>query len=125
MGELTPPQRETIHTYMLGERSLHDWHAYLTTDRQTGTSTSSFRTMGNRYGYTAGEVAWWAVAAEAVYVHANGLNEEIQDSIDYCMGLVVNDNVEIADIVREYKWALPDDLVEQLDWRRVDYLEED
>lgn len=125
MSEQTPEQPETIHTYMLGDRSLADWHAWLTTDATTGEDTGHLQAPGSRYGRTSRDCAYWAVAAETVYAHANGVEDDLEGSFEFCMGLVVNDNVEIADMIREYLWVLPDDLKEQLDWGRIEFMEED
>jgi len=102
------PSRYTLDTYMLGDYSLRDWHHALTTDDK-GKPTGGLACPVSRYGRTATDCAYWAIAAEVIYVDSNGLSEadDLAADIELAMGLVVNDHPDIAGLVRDYGYALP------------------
>jgi hypothetical protein len=112
------PSPETMDTYRLGERSLREWHKWLTTD-PSGRDTGHLDTPGSRYGRTSTDCAWWAVAAQVVYSHASGTDEmdELEVSVDWLQGLAVNDHEDIGTLVREWAWVLPSDLKDELGYQ--------
>jgi hypothetical protein len=110
---------------LLGDRSLAQWHAYLTTDQRTGVWIGYQNVPRSRFGRTAEETAWWAIAAHAAYSYFTGQPwdvDETYDSMNYFMGLAANDNDSLGELVREFAKLLPHELIEQLDWERVDDL---
>jgi hypothetical protein len=113
------PLPETMDTYMIGDRSLADWHQWLTTE--DGEDVGHFGTGGSRYGATASQCAYWAIAGEVVYVHSVGLPDDIQSSLDHAMGLAVNDSDAVGEMVRDNLWLIPNDLAEKLDWERFEW----
>jgi hypothetical protein len=65
-------------------------------------------TPGSRYGRDATDCAPWAVACHLIYVDANGEEGEVSDSLDYYMGLAVNDSDGVEELVREHYHVLED-----------------
>ena len=109
-----PPLPETLDTELLHGRSLADWHRWLVTDEVTGEDMSHLAAPCSRYGRNADECAWWAVAAEVIYVHAKGGDDEAEVALSYLMSLAVNDHGDLAELVDEYWYAVPDALKQQL-----------
>jgi hypothetical protein len=116
MSEQTPPA-PTMETYTLGDRTLAEWHKWLTTDPRAGEDTGGLAAPGSRYGRTSRECGYFAIAAQVVYAHANGIEsqEDLEASLDWLMGLAINSHEDIGILVREWDWVLPEDLREQLD----------
>jgi hypothetical protein len=116
-----PPQ-SVLETYVVDGRSLADWHTYLTTDRETGEPNGYLQTPGSKYGSTADECAWWAVAAHSTYAYLQGAVGEEYDaeqSMEIFMELAVNDDWTLVHLVREMHGVLPSELVDMLDWERA------
>lgn len=90
-------------------QTLRYWLNFLTTDRVTGEDTGHLIVPCSRYGRTTREVAPWAIACEIIYVEASGENDEDdpRDALHFYMGLVVNDSPDPAEMVRDYRYALP------------------
>lgn len=95
--------------YELHGETLRYWLDFLTTAPTTGEDTGHLETPCSRYGRTSREVAPWAVACEVIYVEVNGENSEDnpRDGLNWYMGMAVNDNETIADMVNDYRYVLP------------------
>lgn len=109
------PDQENLETYQLGDRTLQQWHDWLTTDRTTGEPSGHLDAPGSRYGSTSDDCAWWAIAVECVYAESNGLPDEPEESMDFAMGLVVNDSSEVETMLRDRWFAVPDALKEKVE----------
>lgn len=115
MSEQIPqPSPESLEEYHLGDTSLRDWHTRLTTDTETGESNGHLATPCSRYGSTSDDCAYWALASEVAYTHANGIDDDLVESLDSFMGLAVNDHPDIAGIALCYWEFLPAGLRKQL-----------
>lgn len=99
--------RDPLEAIEVHGESLRYWHKWLTTDEDTGEYTGHLLAPGSRYGRNAEDCAWWAVAAETIYVDANGNDDAPKLSLGYFMGLAVNDSEHLADMVLEYWHAVP------------------
>src|SRR5437667_8320411 len=88
-------------------QSLVQWHKWLTTDEETGKPTGHLACPASRYGRIAADCAWWAIAGEIIYVEANGEEGDPHTSLDYLMGLAVNDHDDIGTLVCDYWYVLP------------------
>ena len=108
-----------LDRYVLGERSLAGWHEFLTTDPATGEPTGHLETPMSRYGRDAATTAWWATAAQVTYSHATCEDQTTAESINYFMGLAVNDDRTLYELVETFREAVPAELTEQLDWERA------
>src|SRR5215207_1467653 len=114
MSELAR-RSSALETYTLGDRSLLDWHDYLTTDVETGEPTGHLAVPSSRYGRIADETAWWAIAAQGAFTYASGVDSTNQEFLDYFMGLTVNDDPSVYGLVKEFKSVMPTELIDQLD----------
>ena len=122
MSEWLPRSESVLETYIVDGRSLGDWHRYLTTNKETGEPNGYLRTPGSKYGSTADECAWWAVAAHSTYTYLQGaVGEEYdaEESMELFMELAVNNHWGLVHLVREMKGVLPSELVDMLDWDRA------
>jgi hypothetical protein len=117
------PRRSALETYIVDGRSLAEWHTYLTTDKETGNTTRYDLTPGSRYGDTADECAWWAIAAHSAFTYFLGSTgrepDPPEESVEICMYLAVNDDRTLGNLVWEYRGVLPPELVDMLDWARA------
>lgn len=78
-----------------------DGIAWLTTDAETGEDTGWLRVPCSRYGSTGEECA--PVAWRLAYLVARETGEEITaDTLDWAMGLVVNDHDDVAYMINQY-----------------------
>lgn len=118
LERLPKPSPESLEEYHLGDASLRDWHTRLTTDTETGERNGHLATPGSRYGSTSDDCAYWALASEVAYAHANGIDDDLVESLDSLMGLAVNDHPDIAQIALDYWEFLPAGLREQLGSKR-------
>jgi len=108
-----PKPESSLDTIMLDGRSLSEWHQFLTTGKHSGLPTGHLEVPASRYGRTANEVAWYAVAAGLVQAqHVD--DSETAQALDFLMNLAVNDHQDIADMVTEGWESLPPKLQEQL-----------
>ena len=105
-------------TELAGQPAAY-WHAWLTTDQTTGEDTGRLGCPGSRYGYTAREVAYWAIAAAVVAEADNGPGDT-EEALDAWMGYAVNDDGRVADRVWPGRAMLGADVADQLDWAYVD-----
>lgn len=105
--------------YILGGRSLQDWHDFLTTDHYNGQPAGHLETPGSRYGSTANQAAWWAIAGYAAYSYATGDDHEAAQNMDHFMGMAVNDVPLLAELVKDFRWVVPTELDGMLDWERA------
>lgn len=106
--------RGELDTTLLGTKSLQDWHTWLVTNRKTGENEWYLRVPCSRYGRNSDECSWWAIAAELAYREAVGGDEDIEEALDFLMGLSVNDHPDIGSLVRDFRYALPEALKEML-----------
>jgi hypothetical protein len=75
--------------------------AYLTTDPDTGEDTGGLYVPCSRYGRNSADCA--PVAWRVAHLVARETGEEITtESLDYAMGLVVNDHDDVAYLIRNY-----------------------
>lgn len=118
----TEPQAEqsALDTYTIGDRSLRDWHRFLTTDKDGTYFGDQYSVPASRYGRTAADCAWYALAIECVYVDANGEPDDLEASLDYSMGLCVNDNDSVMQLLREHTHAIPIEVLEHLELEEPD-----
>jgi hypothetical protein len=91
-------------------QSLRQWYERLTNEGASDVVPCS------RYGRTGADVAWWALACEAIYVHANGEDDDPQVALDYLMSLAVNDSDNVLELVRSCWYAVPEVLKPYLDY---------
>jgi hypothetical protein len=108
-----------LETYFIGGRSVSAWHEFLTTDHYTGLPNGHESVPASRYGRTASEAAWWAIAAHAAYTYATGDDNEPEQSLDYFMSLAANDEPSVYGLVSEFRWVIPTELDGILDWDQV------
>jgi hypothetical protein len=114
------PRPSQLEVLSFHGRSLSAWHRWLTTDQDTGEHNGYLRVPCSRYGSNGDDCAWWAIAAEVVFIEANGEDDEPEDALDFLMCLAVNDHASVARNVRDYWQLIPEDLRAQLG---VDYNE--
>jgi len=96
--------------FTLNDRTLDEWHHWLTHDAETGEDLGNLRAPCSRYGRNGAECAHVAIALEWITVHANGPSDDPEASLDYLMGLVVNDSDDPAELIASYGYALPEPL---------------
>ena len=99
--------------YVLGTRTIPEWHHHLTTSPD-GIPEGHLACPGSRYGSTSDEAAWFAIGLAAVYANANGVDEEFEGTVDRCMSLCVNDSPEPAELILDHWFAMPRELKEQI-----------
>lgn len=114
MSELQPTS-ETIDTYLIGTRTMAEWHAWLTHDQRTGRDSSDDAVPCSRYGTTAAQTAWWAIALGAVYQHGNGPADDDEAAMDWYQELAVNDADDVLTLVKDFEYVLPADLKQRID----------
>lgn len=114
MGEQLSPTPNPLDTEMLGDRSLQAWHQWLCTDQATGEPTGQLAVPASRYGRNGSDCAWFAIAVECVYLHANGESDNPEGAMDVSLGWAVNDSDFIEPFLREYEYAIPDALKREL-----------
>jgi hypothetical protein len=105
-----------LDTYILGGRSLTDWHDFLTTDHYTGQPNGHEAVTGSRYGRDGSEAALWAIAAQAAYSYATRRDEDMEQGMDHFMSLAANDDPSLVILISEFRWVVPTELDEMLDW---------
>jgi len=109
------PQPETLDTYELNGRSLQAWHDYLTHDAE-GNYTGNLDTPDSNYGRDAEACSWHAISLECVFAWINGGSDAPAASMDYSMGLVVNNSDYVETGIYDYRYAIPDALKEKIAW---------
>lgn len=116
--ECEPQPPDPLDELQLHGRSVRQWHHWLTTDEDTGEPHGDDMVPCSRYGRDGTECAWWALACEAVYVEANGENsdEDPSAALTYYLGLAVNDHESVLELVRDYWYAIPNELKAYLDY---------
>lgn len=90
--------RDPMEIHRLGDRSLGEWHRWLTHNEQ-GEFTGRDATPNSRYGDTGYEVAWWALAYELSYIELGGVHdspEEYEAGVEAAMSAAVNDEGYVA-----------------------------
>lgn len=108
MSEQFPDSEDSLRTHQLFDRSLAEWHKWLTEDGE-GEPTGYLATPCSRFGRNGDECAWWAVACAAIYEDANGdAGVEPELLIDGYMGDAVNDSDGVLELVRTYYYAIPE-----------------
>lgn len=108
MSEQEPPQ-DPLEDIELHGRSVRQWMTYL--ERE-----GDLRVPASRYGRTTSDCSPWAVACEFIYCEANGESEYPNEAVEYYMGLVVNDDASVLELVLDYWHDVPDALKEHLDY---------
>jgi hypothetical protein len=114
-----PVSPNELDTYKLGGQTIREWHQFLTTDHYTGQPIGYQEVPASRYGRTADETAWWAIAAHAAYGYATGDDTDTAQSMDHMMSLAVNDDPSVAELITQFRWVVPDELDGMLDWDRA------
>lgn len=87
-------------------KSAAQWHAALTGE--------DLDTPGSRYGSKASQCAFWAVAALYVHREVGTDGEEPEFLADEMMSYAVNGNELLGELVRAYKYAIPPELIAEL-----------
>ena len=110
---------DQLSTIISHDKSLADWHKWLTVDQRTGESHGHDAVPCSRYGDNGEECAWYAIACEVVYCEANGENsdDDPKAGLDHYMSLAVNDHDDIATLLHEYDYTIPSALREKLGTR--------
>jgi hypothetical protein len=108
-----------LDTYVLDGKSLRDWHDFLTTDHYTGQPCGDLEVPASRYGHRADEAAWWAIAGYAAYNYATDDHHEPVQNMAHFMSMAVNDVPLLMELVRDFRWVVPDELDGMLDWDRT------
>jgi hypothetical protein len=104
------PQETNLDLYCIGERSLSQWFLWLTHD-EDGNPTGHLQVPCSRYGSTGADVAWWAIALGCVYQHGCGDPDDPGAAMDGYMGLCVNDQDGVAELLREFLYAVPPEVI--------------
>ena len=108
MSEASRRELQPLDTELLHGRSLADWHRWLTTDQETGEPNGHLAAPCSRYGQTADECAWYASACEAIYLHVNGEDDAVEMTLEFFMGLAVNNHDGVEETLRSYWYAVPE-----------------
>lgn len=93
--------------------TVHEWHE-LVTSTPEGEPGGHLRTPSSRYGYTAEECGWWAVAALSIYEKHYGEPDEAALFLEFIMSQVVNDDEQVIDLISEYRDAIPEEVLDHL-----------
>lgn len=102
-------ERDPLTEVELHYKTLREWVDYLSED--PGLVPCS------RYGRDSEECAPWAIACEIIHFEASGeTHDEPELNLGYFMGLVVNDADSVLEIVRDYWYAIPDQLKPYLEY---------
>jgi len=78
---------------------------YLTHDQETDEDTGHLRVPCSRWGRNGAECAPVAWDLHLIYCEANGAPDDERESLDFYMGLVVNDHDDVASLIREHGTA--------------------
>jgi hypothetical protein len=97
----------------IGDHSLNQWFMRLTHD-EDGNQTGHWRVPCSRYARTGEEAAWWAIALQCVYLEGFGQPDDPEAAMDGCMSAIVNDHDGAAELLRDYLYAVPPEIIEQL-----------
>lgn len=95
-------------------RSLRDWHNELTHSPE-GEPQGHLLCPTSRYGRTADENAYWAIASELIHIEDDEENN-VLTGLTWFMSLCVNDSEEVLALVRDNWWSIPEALREHLDY---------
>lgn len=108
-------ERDPTPYQFMGE-SLDHWHRQAVTGPTRDEFEPHLATPCSRYGRTAGDVAWYAVAALVVVEDEAGLENQTEAIIEleFCMGWAVNDHPGIAQMLTRSWTVLPEELTEHL-----------
>ncbi|NQD42375.1 hypothetical protein [Glutamicibacter halophytocola] len=94
-------------------KTVHEWHE-LVTSTPEGEPSGHLRTPSSRYGYTAEECGWWAVAALSIYEKHYGEPDEASLFLEFIMSQVVNDDEQVGGLIAEYQESIPEEILEHL-----------
>lgn len=108
---LPDPAHDEQH--VISGRTPAKWHQFLTT--HNGEPAGHLEAPGSRYGRDADTCAWYAIAMLAIYEAIGSEPEEAESTIDWAMGLVVNDNEEVAQLVQDNLSSVPQEVIDHLD----------
>jgi hypothetical protein len=121
--EREPQPQSALDTYMIGDRSLRQWHHQLTHD-QDDNYTGDLATL-NHYAPNGISAAWVALAMECITTDANGEPDDPAASLDNLMGLVVNNSSECAVLIAEFRHLIPEALLERMDIDEIEAVARD
>lgn len=104
--ELKHPEHDPLDLFQIGGQTLRYWYAQLTVD-ENGEYSGYLATPGSPYGRTGADCANWALALGLIYEDANGPTETPEAVMDEFMGLVVNGDQMVIELVLDYWARLP------------------
>lgn len=110
-GDFHRPHVEVYEQAVIYDKTTEEWHEQLTTDEE-GKPTGHLATPGSRYGRTASDCAWWAVAALSAYE-----TDDLEDAelfVDHAMSRAVNDDAEVLSFIREYQDRIPREVIDRI-----------
>lgn len=84
---------------LVGERTVAEWHGWLTGD--------DLDVPASRYGRTASEVAWWPLATLHVFEQYSDIDSSYEVFLNGEMSLAVNDADSVIEIVMDNREAIP------------------
>jgi hypothetical protein len=106
--------QDPLDTYLLGDKSLRQWHHDMTHD-EDGRDVGYQRSIPcSRYASTTSDAAYWALALACVYENANGAPDDPDEAMDFYLGLVVNDHEDVLTLVNENSYAVPTSILERI-----------
>lgn len=87
-------------------KTLSAWHAFLTGE--------NLAVPSSRYGTTASECAWWAVAGLCAFTGELGEPHEVDVLVDELMSYAVNDNDSLEYLIRRNRTIIPREVIQRL-----------
>jgi hypothetical protein len=108
------PDSELFDTYTIGDRSLRQWHYWLTHDAD-GTITGHLPSPSNRYGTTRYQCAWMAVAARIALTDAINPPDDLEASMHDLMSQAVNGEPALRELLLTHGESIPEDVWYLLD----------
>lgn len=114
--EFPPSDQETLDAYQLAGRSLAGWHRWLCVDQETGVDQTLAQTPCSRYGNTASDTAFFALAAAIAHLDARPLSEyeTAEELVGYLQGLAVKDSPDVARMIFDSWHLMPQCLKEEI-----------
>ena len=87
------------------EMTREDALAFLTTDPDTGEDTGHLSVPCSRWGRNGADCAPVAWDLHLIYCEANGAPDDDRESLDFYMGLVVNDHDDVLNLIGSHGTA--------------------
>jgi hypothetical protein len=84
------------------------------THDEDGNPTDHLLVPCSRYGRSGDQCAWWAIALGFVYQYGCGDPDDPGAAMDGYMGLCVNGQDGVAELLREFLYAVPPGVIAQL-----------